>query len=63
MQKKEEKLIKIDEIIERAKELGVDFGKGDPKNRLRYLTKIGLLPHCQRKVLKKDYQKGLILSG
>jgi hypothetical protein len=58
MQKKEEKLIKIDEIIERAKELGVDFGKGDPKNRLRYLTKIGLLPHCQRKVFEKGLPEG-----
>jgi DNA-binding transcriptional MerR regulator len=44
-----EKLIKIDELIKRAKFFGVDFGKGDPKNRLRYYTKIGLLPHALRK--------------
>jgi DNA-binding transcriptional MerR regulator len=41
-------LISIEEIIRRAKDLGVDFGKGDPKNRLRYYTKLGLLPHAQR---------------
>jgi len=46
--KKNENLISIEEIIERAKKLGVDFGKGDPKNRLRYYTKIGLIPHAQR---------------
>jgi DNA-binding transcriptional MerR regulator len=45
----EEKLISIDELIERAKFFGVDFGKGNPRNRLRYYTKIGLLPHAVRK--------------
>jgi len=45
----EEKFISIDELIERAKFFGVDFGKGDPRNRLRYYTKIGLLPHAVRK--------------
>jgi hypothetical protein len=49
MGKQDENLISIDEIIEQAKKLGVDFGKGDPRNRLRYYTKIGLLPHAQRK--------------
>lgn len=47
--KENEKLISIKELIERAKKLGVDFGKGDPKNRLRYYVKLGLLPHAQRK--------------
>ncbi len=42
-------LISIDELILRAKNRGVDFGKGNPKERLRYLTKIGLLPHAKRK--------------
>ncbi|KPJ73611.1 hypothetical protein AMJ48_00015 [Parcubacteria bacterium DG_74_1] len=42
-------LISIDDVIFRAKSRGVDFGKGDPRERLRYLTKIGLLPHAKRK--------------
>jgi len=46
---KNEKLISIDDFIAVAKNLGVDFGKGNPKERLRYLTKIGLLPHAKRK--------------
>lgn len=46
---KDENLINIEEFIARAKRFGVDFGKGDPKNRLRYYVKIGLLPHAQRK--------------
>jgi len=49
MQNKEENLISINDIISRAKSRNVDFGKGDPRERLRYLTKIGLLPHAQRK--------------
>lgn len=44
-----EKLISIDELIARAKNLGVNFGKGNPKNRLRYFVKIGLFPHAKRK--------------
>ncbi len=42
------KLLNTEEIIERAKQLGVDFGKGDPYNRLRYYTKMGWLPHMTR---------------
>lgn len=49
MEKENEKLISIEELIARARNLGVDFGKGDPKNRLRYYVKIGLLPHARRK--------------
>jgi len=48
-QNKENNLISIDDIIFRAKSRGVDFGKGDARERLRYLTKIGLLPHAKRK--------------
>jgi len=55
---KGENLISIDEVIERAKKLGVDFGKGNPKNRLRYYTKIGLIPHAQRKVFEKGTPEG-----
>jgi DNA-binding transcriptional MerR regulator len=46
-----EELISIEKFIEAATKRGVDFGKGDPYNRLRYYTKIGLLPHMQRKVV------------
>lgn len=49
MEKENENLISIEELIARAKALGVDFGKGDPRNRLRYYVKLGLLPHAQRK--------------
>jgi hypothetical protein len=58
MNEKNENLISIDEVIERAKRLGVDFGKGDPRNRLRYYVKIGLLPHAQRKVFKNNLPEG-----
>jgi hypothetical protein len=37
------------QIITLAKQAGVDFGKGYPYNRLRYYTKIGLLPKAERK--------------
>jgi DNA-binding transcriptional MerR regulator len=53
-----EKLISIDEVIQRAKRLGVDFGKGNPRNRLRYYVKIGLLPHARRKVFKNNLPEG-----
>ena len=49
MEEEKEKLISIDDLITKAKAFGVDFGKGDPKNRLRYYVKIGLLPHAKRK--------------
>ncbi len=44
-----ENLIPFDEVVARAKRAGVNFGKGSPFNRLRYYTKIGLLPHAKRK--------------
>lgn len=44
-----ENLISTDNLIESAKKHGIDFGKGDPYNRLRYYTKIGWLPHMIRK--------------
>lgn len=43
-----EKFLSIKEVVLRAEARGVNFGKGDPKNRLRYFTKVGLLPHAQR---------------
>jgi hypothetical protein len=51
-------LISIDDVILRARGLGIDFGKGDPRERLRYLTKIGLLPHAQRKSFKGEPPNG-----
>src|SRR3989337_3439754 len=42
-------LIPFDEVINLARLKGVDFGKGDPYNRLRYYIKIGLLPKAVRK--------------
>ena len=53
-----ENLISIDEVIKRAKKLGVVFGSGDPKNRLRYYVKIGLIPHAKRKVFKNNFPEG-----
>ncbi|PIR43878.1 hypothetical protein COV24_00295, partial [candidate division WWE3 bacterium CG10_big_fil_rev_8_21_14_0_10_32_10] len=43
------KLIPTDKVIEIAKSNGVYFGFGDPKNRIRYLIKKGLLPYQIRK--------------
>jgi len=44
-----DELISLEKLIEEAKNKGVDFGKGDPYNRLRYYTKIGWLTHMTRK--------------
>jgi hypothetical protein len=44
-----EDLISVENLIEEAKSKGINFGKGDPYNRLRYYTKIGWLPHMVRK--------------
>lgn len=49
-----EGLISIDSLIEFAVKRGVNFGKGDPYNRLRYYTKIGLLPHMVRKTVNGE---------
>jgi hypothetical protein len=45
----QENLIETEELIERAKKQGVDFGTGEPYNRLRYYTKMGWIPHMTRK--------------
>lgn len=42
-------LITADKLITKAKSKKIDLGKGDPYNRLRYYTKIGWLPHMERK--------------
>ncbi len=46
---KDEKYLSVDEIIKRAQKIGVSFGKGQPYNRLRYYTKMGLIPRMERK--------------
>lgn len=43
------KFLSVDETIEKAKTQGVDFGTGKPYNRLRYYTKLGWIPHMERK--------------
>lgn len=47
-------LLSIDKLIEQAAGQGVNFGKGDPYNRLRYYTKLGLLPHMVRKTVNGE---------
>lgn len=42
-------LIAVKELIRKAQSKGIDLGRGDPYNRLRYYTKIGWLPHMVRK--------------
>jgi len=44
-----DKLINVDKLIKKAAQQKINFGKGDPYNRLRYYTKIGWLPHMIRK--------------
>ena len=39
----------VTNIIEQAQKKGVNFGKSSPYNRLRYYTKLGLLPHMERR--------------
>jgi hypothetical protein len=46
-------LIEINKLINTLKEKGIDLGKGNPYNRLRYYTKIGWLPHMTRKKNEK----------
>lgn len=49
-----DRLLPIGQIIQRAKNRGINLGQGDPKIHLAYLTKIGLLPKAvKRKVTGK----------
>ncbi len=52
-------LYTTDKLIQLAKEAGINFGKTDPYNRLRYYTKIGWLPHMIRKL---DQKSGEVLG-
>jgi len=40
--------ISLAKLVSLAKKSGVNFGKGDPYNRLRYYTKMGMLPNMVR---------------
>lgn len=51
------KFLTTDQIIKKAIEKGMTFGKGDPYNRLRYYTKLGWLPHMTRKKSKNKDSK------
>jgi hypothetical protein len=53
-----DKLISIEKVIKEAKKKGVDFGKSDPHNRLRYYTKIGWIPHTIRQKNETGIVKG-----
>lgn len=47
--KNSKKYLNVEETIKLAKKEGIDFGTGEPYNRLRYYTKLGWLPHMERK--------------
>ncbi len=47
-----EKYLSVEELLAEAANRGVDFGKGDPYNRLRYYTKMGWISHMTR--MKED---------
>ena len=53
-----EELIAVEQLIIQAKAKGVNFGKGDPYNRLRYYTKMGWLPNMKRKKGERGAAKG-----
>ena len=50
--------ISVNELLKQAEQMGIDFGKGDPYNRLRYYTKMGWIPHMVRKKAEKGGTKG-----
>ncbi|MEF8847033.1 MAG: hypothetical protein V5A57_01200 [Candidatus Paceibacterota bacterium] len=60
---RQENYIKIDEVIEKAKERGVDFGNANPRSRLRYYAKLDLLPPAERKVFKGNQPTGAYPEG
>lgn len=44
-----EKLLNLEEFVDRAKKEGIDFGKGEPYNRIRYYIKMEWIPHMERR--------------
>ena len=46
----EQTILPTDQIIDHARKAGVDFGPGDPAERIRYFIKLGILPHMVRKI-------------
>lgn len=52
----DDNLKKIDQIIKEAQKKGVDFGDTDPRHRLRYYTKLDLLPPAERKCFGDENQ-------
>lgn len=53
-----ENLISINELIIRAQKAGFNFGNGKPRHRLRYYTKLGLIPPAQRKSFNNSLPSG-----
>ena len=49
----EQTLLTTNQIIDLARKAGVDFGPGDPAERIRYFIKLGILPHMVRKIPDK----------
>ena len=47
-------LLPISQIIKQARIMGANFGFGDPKTHLAYLTKLHLLPQASRKKIGQD---------
>lgn len=45
-----EALIPIHKIVELSKKHSIDWGKGNPQNRLRYYAKHSLIPQAKRKL-------------
>jgi hypothetical protein len=50
-------LLPTSRIISIAQEKGVNFGKGNPHERIRYFIKAGLLPHTQKRTVFSDKLK------
>jgi len=57
MEKRKTLYLSLKEIVLLSKRQGVNFGKGSPYNRLRYYTKIGLLPNMVRVKSQGHYPK------
>ncbi|HLA03922.1 MAG TPA: hypothetical protein VJ065_01660, partial [Patescibacteria group bacterium] len=54
-----ETLLPLEKLIALAKKNGVNFGSGNPQERIRYFIKMGLLPHALRKAKRGKNNKTL----